>query len=188
MNNFVTLNDLAQQLGMDKSFARKYVLSLGVTPQKHRNPSSGQKMNVVTQDDAAMITATRQRQGYVMPSNLDAPQHEIDTETGVFYLIQLIPEYAPQRIKLGFTQDMKDRMRHLVTSAPTAKVVKTWPCKRSWESTMRDILTIGHCEHVLNEVFECENMQDLLDRADALFVLFPKPTERVKRSQFSPNK
>ena len=38
-----------------------------------------------------------------------------------------------------------------------------------------DALTASGCRFILNEVFECENLDDLLRRGDSFFSLLPEP-------------
>jgi hypothetical protein len=40
-DEYVSIKELAAELGMDRSHARKYVLNLGLAPVKRRTPDSG---------------------------------------------------------------------------------------------------------------------------------------------------
>lgn len=81
---------------------------------------------------------------------------------------------------------MNSRLQQHRTAAPTAVVLKTWPCKRSWESSIMDCLSAVHCKHILNEVFECEDINLLINRGDEIFNIFPSPEVRVEISKHSP--
>lgn len=181
--SYISIRHLAEQLGMDRSHARRYVLKLGFKPQKRRTADSGSQLSLtVTTEEAEAILRHRSDQGFT------AEGKAVGSEAGVFYLIQLIPELDPNRIKLGFAIDMTDRLAQHRTAAPTAILLKSWPCKRTWETTVIDCLSVVACRHILNEVFECDNLDDLIRRGDDLFRILPDPKRRAELSEHSPHK
>lgn len=111
----------------------------------------------------------------------------MQNEGGFFYIIQLIPELDPKRIKLGFADDVNVRLSQHRTSAPTAVVLKSWPCKRSWEGTVIDALASVGGKLILNEVYEFQDVQALLKHAEQLFVLLPDPGKKVLLADASPH-
>lgn len=178
---FVSLKDLAKRLGMDRSHARRYVLKLGYTFHKRRTADSGRQLTLcVTSDQADEIVSRRADKGFLGSSVVTV------SDVGVFYVIQLVPELAPQRLKLGFAESLEQRLSQHRTAAPTARVVRAWPCKRSWESTAIDALTRIGCRLVLNEVFDCEDPDALVQRGDAFFGTLPLPEWRVALAEISP--
>ena len=180
-DEFVSLKHLADEIGMDRSHARRYVLKLGIQPQKRRTPDSGGQLTLtLTDDEAELVRTKRREEGFL------GATRPVDTGVGVFYVIQLVPELDPRRVKLGFADDLKARLMQHRTSAPTAKVVKSWPCKRSWESTAMEALAAVQCRLILNEVFECSSLDALIDRGDQLFALLPAPSNRLELSDVSP--
>jgi hypothetical protein len=106
---------------------------------------------------------------------------------GVFYVIRLVPELDPRRLKLGFADDLQSRLGQHRTVAPTAAVIKSWPCKRAWEKTVMDCLTGANCRLILNEVFECDDVDDLIRCADNLFALLPDPAAKALLADVSPH-
>lgn len=61
----VTLKELAAELQMDRSAARRYILRLGVKPQRARTAESGyQTALVFTREQADLIVARRRAEGY----------------------------------------------------------------------------------------------------------------------------
>src|SRR5262249_60666973 len=92
----------------------------------------------------------------------------------------------PGRVKLGVAADVRNGLPHHRTAAPTAVRVKHWPCKRSWEGTAIDCLAAG-CRLILNEVYECEDVNGLLARGDQFFGLLPAPEEKSQLSEHSPH-
>ena len=181
-DQFVALRVLARELRIDRSHFRRYVIRLGITPQKRHTLRSGNQLVVtVTAQEAEQIRIARRGQGY----NLD--YDVLEAAVGVFYVVQLIPELDPNRVKLGFADDAGTRLVQHRTAAPTAKLVKTWPCKRSWEFTVIDSLATAGCKLILNEVYECDDVARLIEHGDRLFALLPDPTRPVELSAVSPN-
>jgi len=104
---------------------------------------------------------------------------------GYFYLIQLVPEALPNRIKLGFADNVQKRLAEHRTAAPTAKLLKAWPCKRSWDYAAMDSITRGGCKLVLNEVYEGE-IQGFVERGEHFFSVMPNPDIEKELSEHSP--
>lgn len=64
----VTVRELAQRIGMDRSACRKYVLRIGYKPALRRTGDSGFQMALcVTATDARAIQALRASEGYCSP-------------------------------------------------------------------------------------------------------------------------
>jgi len=180
-DEFVSLKQLADELEMDRSHARRYVLRLGVTPHKRRTPDSQNQLTLAVDiNEAELIRTKRREEGFIGSTK------PIAKEAGTFYVIHLIPELDPGRLKLGFADDLNSRLAQHRTAAPTAVVARSWPCKRAWEGTVMDCLTGANCRLIMNEVFECDDVDLLLARADQLFALLPDPAARVSLADSSP--
>ena len=181
-NQLVPLRLLAQELHVDRSHFKRYVERLGINPHKRHTLDSGNKLVVtVTTEEADRIRAARREQGYKFGTG------EVDEGVGAFYVVQLVPELDLNRVKLGFADDAGARLAQHRTAAPTAKLLKTWPCKRSWEFTVIDALSTAGCKLILNEVYECCDLPRLLAHGDQLFSLLPDPRKPVELSEVSPN-
>ena len=182
-DEFVSLKLLAPELGLDRSNMRKYALKVGVKPHKRRTPdSAGQLTLAVTAAEAEFLRTKRREQGFLEASRPVSP------EVGSFYIIQLVPDLDPHRLKFGFADAIQCRLAQHRTSAPTAQVVKTWPCRRAWEGTVIDGLTAGACRLILNEVYECDDLATVVERGDAIFALLPPPDKRPALSERSPHR
>jgi len=180
---FVSLKQLADELGLDRSNTRKYVLRHGVHPHKRRTPDSGNQLTLtISVPEAEYIRTKRAEEGFLGTSK------PVSKEVGVFYVVQLVPELDPRRIKTGYADDLSSRLAQHRTAAPTAKLVKSWPCRRSWEGTVMDCLTANGCKLILNEVFECEDIDAIVQRAEQLFSVLPAPQSRPALSEHSPHK
>jgi len=181
---FVSLKRLAEKLGMDRSYARKWINAQGFKSVKRRTRDSGGQQEVCyTHEQAEQIIAQRQRLGF----SLDGQAAQtINEDYGVFYIVQLIPELDKNRVKLGFAADIAHRITEHRTASPTAEVARTWPCKRTWEKTVIDTLTGRHCRLLNNEVYECDDIRELVEVGNNLFALLPDPKHVIPLSSYSP--
>ena len=178
---FLSIKELAGRLGMDRSHARRYVLKLGYNFHKRRTADSGSQLTLcVTAAEAEQIALRRANQGF-LASNVVAV-----SDIGVFYVIQLVPELDPHRLKLGFAESLDQRLPQHRTAAPTARVLRAWPCKRCWELTAIDAPTSVGCRLILNEVYECDDPESLVSRGNAFFATLPPPHQRAPLSETSP--
>ena len=169
MDQYITLKILAKELGLDRSNMRKYVLAKGFSPVKVRTPESrGQLTLALTKEDAELVKETRENEGFNFTSPVAASNND-----GYFYIIQVAPDLDPFRIKLGFSNDVDARLQAHRTSAPTAKLVSAWPCKRTWEKTVIASITRFGCELIANEVFTCNGVELLIQRAENFFAIMP---------------
>jgi hypothetical protein len=96
----------------------------------------------------------------------------VSAEVGVFYLIQLEPEFDPGRFKVGFAAGMSERLRQLRCSAPFATVVRSWPCRRLWEKTAIESVSAG-CERLHTEVFRTGSLDEIIERCERFFAVMP---------------
>jgi hypothetical protein len=166
---------------MDRSHARRYVMKLGYSFHKRRTPDSGSQLTLcVTSAEADEITSQRQDKGFLASTVVAI------SDVGVFYVIQLVPDLDPKRLKLGFAESLEQRLSQHRTAAPTARVLRAWPCKRPWELTAIDALTREGCRLILNEVFKCDNPDTLIKRGDAFFNMLPAPSVRAPLASPSP--
>ena len=168
-NDYVTLKELGEELSMDRSNLRKYILGLGIESSMVRTlESRGQLTLAVTSDQADVVRQQREEEGFLSDILI------LPKEWGSFYLIQVVPELDSQRIKVGFAIDLDSRLRDFRCIAPTCQVLVTWSCKRIWEKTAIDCLSELCIEGLSNEVFRCENLEALIGKGDRFFSLMPK--------------
>lgn len=166
---YVSIKQLADELGLDRSNMRKYVIKHGFNLVNIRTADSrGQLTLALTADDAEAVRALRESQGFCFKSCI--PQCNDD---GYFYVVQVIPEFDPNRVKLGFTNDIMGRLDAHRTAAPTAQLSKHWNCHRTWEVAAAASITREDCHLIANEVYECGSLDTLLIRADDFFAIMP---------------
>jgi putative transcriptional regulator len=87
---------------------------------------------------------------------------------GYFYVVQLAPDVAPGRVKLGWAIDPARRLTHHRCAAPTATLVATWPCHRDWEKAAITAIATGS-SMVSGEVFDVADVSIVTAIASAFF-------------------
>jgi T5orf172 domain len=188
MEDYVSFQELAKRLGVSYDTVRRSVAKfgdeLGITVERRKVAGSkGALTQCITVAAANDLVAFLE----------DKPKSDqVGTESdvsfrryGYFYIIQIIPEVLPNRVKIGFTDNLHQRLREHQTSAPTARFVKHWECKRSWDQAVMDSITRENCALVMNEVYEGD-VESFVFRADAFFALMPTSATEIPLSESSP--
>ncbi|MCK9386251.1 MAG: hypothetical protein M0Q15_16700 [Nevskia sp.] len=175
-NDPISVVDLADQAGKRRQSIFKLVARLNIQTTKQRSASSkGQLIAYVSYEDAQLILAElRQRSELDATSSISktADIAVSDAELGVFYLLALEPIHDPGRFKLGFAASLSERLQKHRCAAPLLQVVGYWPCKRLWEKTAIDAISVG-CERLHTEVFRTSSMSTVVERCQAFFSLMP---------------
>src|SRR6266498_1198427 len=134
----VPILDLAEEIGVRQQWLFKVARRLSIRHIKRREPARGnQLIATVTPAEAATIRSevARSRAERRSDDCLDAEAAQspyVAEEVGVFYIIQLEPQFDPGRFKLGWAGDIEERLRKHRCVAPFAICVKKWPCRRAW--------------------------------------------------------
>jgi hypothetical protein len=184
MENFVTFQESADESGVGIDTIRRNAKKLELEITRRKTPrSKGSLVNCLSRDDADTLRAF-----FDSKSNYenDPSSSELTVQRfGYFYLIQLIPEVLPKRIKIGYTDNLDQRLSEHRTAAPTCKLIKSWECKRSWDQAVMDSITRENCEHVLNEVYEGD-IDSFIQRGNDFFNHMPLSTTEINISEYSP--
>jgi hypothetical protein len=98
----------------------------------------------------------------------DEAVNEKISDDGFFYLILLVPEFSSGRIKAGFTSRLDSRFTEHLMSAPTAKLIYSTPCLRSWETFLLAYVH-SHGEKIRSEVFDIKDTKILIKNLKTLF-------------------
>jgi hypothetical protein len=178
----IAIVDLADDLQVRKQRIFKILARLGIRSSQRRDSNRGnQNVATITLADAAVVraeiekgsaasTSAEPRAGWAAVSYSD--------DVGFFYLIELEPEHDRGRFKVGFTMDLDGRLQKHRCSAPFAKYVQTWFCRRAWERAAIDCATQG-CERIHTEVFRAVSLGDVTDRVESFFKVMPNVREDV---------
>ena len=165
----VLVRDMADDLGVDASWFRRWLLDNGFTFIKVRG-NQNQRANTLTAEDAVKALALREEHGY---STSGPTEVAAALALGWFYVIQLVPELEPNRVKLGYADTLRSCLAAHKTTCPNARVAGSWRCKPAWELTARESVTREGCERVGGEVYAVDDITQLLERCEAFFGLMP---------------
>ena len=182
MSDMVTIAEIAKRLSLAENTTRKLIARESEELELKLHRGKGERWLLSKDDADRLVAAYEARRGPVASNAEDAAKYD---RYGYFYVIQLVPEALPNRVKLGFADNIDKRLAEHRTAAPTAKVLKAWPCKRSWDYAAMDSISRTGCKLVLNEVYEGD-IQGFLDRAEAFFAVMPNPDSEKELSEFSP--
>jgi len=80
-----------------------------------------------SEDAAKLIASYDARRGPIAATEEDGGGAATYDRYGYFYIIQLVPEALPNRVKIVFADNVATRLAEHRTDAPTAKLLKTWP-------------------------------------------------------------
>lgn len=175
---FLTLAEIALRLGIDRSAARKYLLKEGVSFSRVRLPGTrGQQTLALAAAVAEEVIARRRAEWS------GEPTVRVGNGLGFFYVVQLVPDLSETRVKLGFATSIDQRMQEHRCAAPTARVVRTWPCRFVWEAAAIASITRMGCRPLSNEAYDCDDLAALLERAEAFFSLMPTAALEVEAKE-----
>lgn len=184
---YVSFYELADEFQVGIDTIRRNVRRLGLQVHSLTTPTSkGSRLNHLSLEDSQILrthfesAATKEA-----ADEADFDQSNVLQRYGYFYLIQLVPEALPERIKIGFTDNIEQRLNEHRCSAPTARLLKTWRCKRCWDQTAMDAITREGCSLVLNEVYEGD-VEGFIQRGDAFFAQLPSERRTPTLSMYSP--
>jgi len=162
MEEMVFVSSLAGDLGMDKGNLFKLLKKLKIATTPIRSPKHGQqKIAALTKEDVSKVISYR-------TDFYREPERKIP----VIYLVQLLPDLSPNRVKIGYTADILARIRDFKTTCPDLKLVKTWQCSRqTLEPGIVSMIITSDDKSISNEVYQLKNIEDTLRRAEEVFKL-----------------
>lgn len=148
MADLVAFKDIAKRLGLNPSTVSRLIDRFGsqleISIQRGRGKASNAKLtNYLSRDDADRLIAFYE--GGKTHADDEASGDFFQT-FGVFYVIQLVPEAMPNRMKIGYADNLDQRLANHRTAAPTARVLASWPCKRSWDYAAMDSIAGEGCK------------------------------------------
>jgi hypothetical protein len=174
-SGLVSISALENELGMTRfrDFRRRHTPEVKV----HDVVIDGLKVRAVSPEDAERIReiCSRLRDGVGTAVELKAePKLEpTKKESGKLYAVQLVPELKAERIKLGFSDRLTDRLAEHKTAAPTLKLLYSWPCQRAWEKAAIAAIAKGE-RQIGPEAFDFVDITVALKRGNKFFDLLPE--------------
>ena len=144
MAEFLTLDQVADIIGVEVSTIRRTVKRIQDTTEikivKGKVPGRSRSALCVSDEHSKIIIShlAGKQTGTALTSPSGSKTFSAINGYGFFYLIQLIPEMLSERVKIGYTDNLDNRMKEHQTAAPTAKLLKSWRCKRAWDQVAMD--------------------------------------------------
>ena len=186
MSELIPFTEIAKKLGVGVDTIRRTITKigedLGLTIQ--RKSRSSRALCLSTDDANKLIRYFEERDEHVGP-NEESENVGSYSGYGYFYIVQLIPEALPNRVKIGYTDNLDTRLKEHQTSAPTARYLGHWECKRAWDQAVMDSITRKDCALVMNEVYEGD-ISLFLERAKEFFGVMPNSNTVVELAEHSP--
>jgi len=182
MSEMVGIPEIAKRLSLDGGTVRRFIARENESLKLTLLRGKGDKLLLSRSDADRLVAAYEARRGPVAEVEEGSPT---DDRFGFFYVIQLVPEALPNRVKIGFADNVDKRLNEHRTAAPTARVLQSWPCKRSWDYAAMASITREGCKLVLNEVFEGD-VEGFTERGDQFFAVMPTPSSERELSEHSP--
>lgn len=180
--DLISVVDAAKRLGIGYTTARRYYRKLiqdGVIEVKqHQKRPTGHQSQCITFGQMEHIRTVYMNPVWYQHRRKPIPSGSSLQEDGIFYLILLVPEFSKSRIKAGFTENMEARLRSHMVSAPTAEVIRTFPCRRSWEGFLLSVVE-RHGECIRTEVFDVKRLDSLLSDVAKALNLVKKTSTKI---------
>lgn len=119
---------------------------------------------------------------------MEQPRRQRVNREGLFYILQLVPDLRPERVKFGWTQQsLQGRLRPYRTAAPTFTLAGAWPCLGQWEQAVMVAVTDPRDTRVGREVWDVADLGALLERTDGFFASRDRAAvTEVERSALAP--
>jgi len=172
----IAIVDLADELQVRKQRVFKLLPRLGIRTMQRREPDRGNQMvATISIEEAATIRQEIIKSTETVGDGSAAASGLFSDDTGFFYVIQLEPDHDPGRFKVGFTTDLDGRLQKHRCSAPFAKYLKSWPCRRVWERAAIDCVT-SESEQLHTEVFRVTSVDTVISKAAGFFSVMPRLT------------
>jgi hypothetical protein len=178
----VSLKEIAEILGLERTTCRSWLLKNGFKPIGRGVVSSsrGSYVSLYSPQQLQAILQLGKESGF----NISADKFtQVPISFGYLYAIQLEPKSSPNRIRLGFTVNTTARLARLQAATPTAILLKRWGCRRTWKGAAIDSITRTDCKVVASNVFEFASLEELIERGNAFFALMPDPEILVEAAQ-----
>lgn len=163
----ILVSDVAGRIGKDRSTVLRRAKRMGMGLHSVQGPR-GATSAALSAEDAARLQ--EHYDGGLRP--LSGPDDDDDHDGGgVYYVVRLVPELDPRRVKFGFTTSLDRRLAEFRTTCPHVELVRQWPCSGLNVEHVATGALARRCRHLGGEVFEADDIDDVLEAADAFFAL-----------------
>lgn len=174
IDDYISVKDFSEKNGFHRQSVFKVIKRLEIEPEKIRGgkESRGQMISYITKKEAKKVFEELTINRNITSQQTNTTEAAL-YDIGVFYLLVLEPKHDPNRFKVGFTNNINERMRQHKCSAPFVRIIQTWPCRRLWEKTAIECITYD-CEQLHTEVFRSNSIDEVLSKGNQFFNLMPK--------------
>lgn len=171
MEDVVLIREMVKELGMDKANLTRYARKKGIEFDRIRSvDSGGQQTLCLPRPVYDRLLTIRKEEGFFKATVIKTP----DIGIGWFYIIQLLPNDLPHRIKFGYTVSIEQRIMTHRTTCPELKVLASYKIKALWERTLIDMIThIVPNSPVSGEVFNVVDIDLLVNKVSEIMRLLP---------------
>ena len=107
MAEMVKIAEIAQRLGVDLTTVRRLIAKESEALQLQLNRGKGDRLLLSRNDADKLIASYEARRAPVAASPEEATKYD---RYGYFYLVQLVPEALPIRVKIGFADNVEKRV------------------------------------------------------------------------------
>lgn len=169
--NFWSFTDIAADLDLAYTTIRRnietFIKQKKMKPLTRMKADKGHFCSVM---DSTQYSLFRElMRGRTAVNKDDDAVNDKMSDDGFFYLILLVPEFSDNRIKAGFTSRLDSRFTEHLMSAPTAKLIYSAPCQRSWETFLLAYVH-SHGKKIRSEVFDVTDKKVLIKNLKTLFI------------------
>lgn len=173
------MKDITKALGLDTSNSRRYALNKGFKFMKTRTVESrNQPTLCLSKDDFDKLVAMRKDEAYI--NNVNTNNNSLKkinlnaSGIGVFYIIQLMPDELPNRVKLGYATSLDRRAQAHKTTCPNLKILFQYKIKEVWEKAIIDMMSCASIKRKSQEVFDVKNVKVFIEYAKKILSKFPE--------------
>ncbi len=107
MAEMIGIPDIARRLGVDSGTVRRLIARESETLQLTINRGKGDRLLLSKDDADRLIASYEARRGPVAEVGDDSAKFD---RYGYFYVIQLVPEALPNRVKIGFADNVEKKI------------------------------------------------------------------------------
>jgi hypothetical protein len=93
----------------------------------------------------------------------------VDDGNGFFYVVRLMPDVAPNRVKIGYANSLESRLAAHRTTCPRLELAQSWPCRRVFEPAAIAAAVNGSATCYGGEVYDVESVEGVVHRLDGFF-------------------
>jgi hypothetical protein len=165
-NSFILILDLAGEVGQHRVNLLKDLKRRGYELIDVRDPTTGnQKAKAVSRLDAEAYVTERQREGFGKSVKKGRP------EEGFVYVIVPDPELRADRVKIGWTTNLDQRLGSYRAIAPELCVLRIWPAKTQAIETVTLLVAERFAARIGMELFDVPTINVFLQELDGLFAV-----------------